>query len=180
VAVPPEEDAEISADALLGISANGSLDISAGGGRVGDSDLENLLSHRIGVLWKLMGREASRYLTRQYELTVAEWWMLAQLAQRSPRTLRWLADATFTDKAQMSRAAADLVKRGLVERQPDPGDARSVFFTITDSGREVSESSSLARHEINRRLLGSLSDEECAILYSSLDRLTAVMLDEEP
>jgi DNA-binding MarR family transcriptional regulator len=139
--------------------------------------LENLLCHRVSVLSKLMNRLAGRYLAREFDLTIAEWWMLGQLDQHSPRTLRWLAEATFTDKAQMSRAAAALVERGYVTRQTDPGDARSILFFISPQGKSVSDASGTERRDEDRKLLDLLSGEERGSLYSSLDRLTAYLLD---
>jgi len=139
--------------------------------------LENLLCHRVSVLSKLMNRLAGRYLAREFDLTIAEWWMLGQLDQHSPRTLRWLAEATFTDKAQMSRAAAALVERGYVTRQKDPGDARSILFFITPQGKSVSDASGTERRDEDRKLLDLLSGEERGSLYSSLDRLTTYLLD---
>ena len=138
--------------------------------------LEKLLCHRITVLSKLMSRLAGRYLAREFNLTIAEWWMLAQLDEYSPRTLRWLADATFTDKAQMSRAAAALVKRDLVQRRTDPADARSVLFSITTEGRSVSAASNAGRRAADRKLLSQLSDEERNSLFSSLEALTAFLV----
>ena len=140
--------------------------------------LENLLCHRVTVLSKLMNRLAGRFLAREYDLTIAEWWLLGQLDQHSPRTLRWLADATFTDKAQMSRAAAALVGRGYVRRQTDPADARSILFSITEIGKTVSDASGAARREADREMLDVLSGEERGSLYSSLDRLTTFLLDQ--
>jgi DNA-binding MarR family transcriptional regulator len=142
--------------------------------------LDKLLCHRITALSKLMNRRAGRYLAREFNLTIAEWWMLGQLDEYSPRTLRWLAEATFTDKAQMSRAAAALVERGLVQRKTDPADARSVLFSITTDGKGVSAASFAARRAANQALLSLLSDEERNALYSSLDTLTArLLIDSE-
>jgi DNA-binding MarR family transcriptional regulator len=138
--------------------------------------LEKLLCHRITVVSKLMNRLAGRYLASEFDITIAEWWMLSQLDEYSPRTLRWLADATFTDKAQMSRAAASLVERGLVHRKSDPADARSVLFSITAEGRAVSSASGDARREANRKLLSLLSPTDREALYSSLDELTASLI----
>jgi len=167
--VPPDEAAD-----------NNETATSAGAPTAADSQavfLENLLCHRVSVLSKLMNRLAGRYLAREFDLTIAEWWMLGQLDQHSPRTLRWLAEATFTDKAQMSRAAAALVERGYVTRQKDPGDARSILFFITPQGKSVSDASGTERRDEDRKLLDLLSGEERGALYSSLDRLTMYLLD---
>lgn len=165
-----EKDAEANMTTALATSSVA--------GEFQDVFLENLLCHRVTVLSKLMNRVAGRFLAREFRLTIAEWWLLGQLDQHSPRTLRWLADATFTDKAQMSRAAAALVQRGYVQRRTDPADARSVLFSITTQGKSVSEASGAARRDVDRKLLSLLSNDERGSLYSSLQRLTTYLLDE--
>jgi DNA-binding MarR family transcriptional regulator len=169
VAVPLDEEAKNN-ETHMQAAAPGSADLEP-------VFLENLLCHRVTVLSKLMNRLAGRYLAREFDLTIAEWWMLGQLDQHSPRTLRWLAEATFTDKAQMSRAAAALVERGYVTRQKDPADARSILFCISPQGKSVSDASGTERRDDDRKLLDLLSGEERGSLYASLDRLTTHLLN---
>jgi DNA-binding MarR family transcriptional regulator len=140
--------------------------------------LEDLLCHRVTVLARLMSRLAGRYLASEYGLTIAEWWTLCQLDQHSPRTLRWIADATFIDKAQLSRAAAALVERGFAQRRTDPADARSILFSITPEGKEISSASAGSRREADRELLALLSSDERESLCASLDRITEHLLAE--
>ncbi|MGI9257511.1 MAG: MarR family winged helix-turn-helix transcriptional regulator [Gammaproteobacteria bacterium] len=141
--------------------------------------LERLLCHRVTVLSKVMNRLAGRFLSAEFGLTIAEWWILGQLDQHSPRTLRWISEATLTDKAQLSRAAASLVERGYITRRTDPSDARSILFSITEEGREISTTSGVARRDVDRELLGLLSEDDREALCRSLDRITEFLLSED-
>jgi DNA-binding MarR family transcriptional regulator len=141
--------------------------------------LERLLCHRVTALSKIMNRLAGRYLAAEYGLTIAEWWILCQLDQHSPRTLRWISEATMTDKAQLSRAAASLVDRGYVTRRTDPSDARSILFSITEAGCEISQTSGAARRDVDRQMLGLLPEEDREALCRSLDRITEFLRSEE-
>ena len=152
------------------------------GARAGRSSLDlegrKPLTFRLIVLSKLISRQASRYLNKHYDLSVAEWSILTQLAEGSPRTLRQLAEITRTDKAQLIRANAALLKRGLVERELDPKDARSVLFLITPEGRELREEVQPTRREFNQTLMDQLSEEECRALGSGIDTLTNYLTDD--
>ena len=138
------------------------------------SDVEGrrLLTFRFIVLHRLISRQASRYLDKHFGLSMAEWWVLGQLGEHSPRTLRQLAEVTYTDKAQLSRASASLVSRGLVSRELDPKDARSVLFSITPEGVALKDLVRPGRREFNQTLLDQLSDEERRALNSAIDKLT--------
>ena len=148
-----------------------------GGGSSLDLEGRKLLTFRLIVLYKLISRQASRYLNKHFDLSMAEWWVLAQLGEHSPRTLRQLAEITHADKAQLSRASAALLKRGLVEREPDPKDARSVLFSITPEGLEVRDKVRPTRREFNQTLMDQLSEEECRALNSAIDTLTNYLDD---
>ena len=139
---------------------------------VSDIEGRRLLSFRFIVLHKLISRQASRYLGKHFGLGMAEWWVLGQLGEHSPRTLRQLAEVTYTDKAQLSRASASLVTRGLVSREPDPKDARSVLFSITPEGVALKDKVWPARREVNQTLLDQLSGEERRALNSAIGKLT--------
>ena len=139
---------------------------------VSDVESRRLLTFRFVVLYKLISRQASRYLGKHFGLSMAEWSVLGQLGEHSPRTLRQLAEITYTDKAQLSRASASLVTRGLVSREPDPKDARSVLFSITPEGMALTDKVRPARREFNQTLLDQLSGEERRALNSAIDKLT--------
>ena len=142
------------------------------------SERRKLLTFRLFILSRLITRQSSRYLKKHHDLSVAEWAILAQLADFSPCTLRQLAEYTRMDKAQLSRASAALSERGLLEREPDPKDARSVLFLITPEGRELREEVQPTRREFNQTLMDQLSEEECRALGSGIDTLTNYLTDD--
>jgi len=48
-----------------------------------------------------------------------------------------LAELSHADPSTISRQVAELVRRELVRREPDPSDGRASLLAITDAGREV-------------------------------------------
>ena len=142
------------------------------------SERRKLLTFRLFILSRLITRQSTRYLKKHHDLSVAEWAILAQLADVSPRTLRQFAGYNHIDKAQLSRASSALLKRGLLEREFDPKDGRSVLFLITPEGRELRDKVLPARREFNKKLMDQLSEEDCSGLDSGIDALTNYLTDE--
>ena len=64
-----------------------------------------------------------------------------------------------------------LVRRGLVEREPDPEDGRGALITITSAGRDLFEASAPEHLANARELLAGLTDEERERLGELLGKL---------
>ena len=141
--------------------------------------LEDLLTYQVCILAKLMDRASAAGLEAD-RLGVAEWRVLAQLAALSPATVRGLAARLRVDRAEVSRAAAALIARRLVKRALDPGDARSVLFSVTESGRALYRAIMPRRVELNRKLLGALTEHEAAVLRAACGKLMRLLEQDEP
>ncbi|WP_259917371.1 MarR family winged helix-turn-helix transcriptional regulator [Kocuria carniphila] len=61
-----------------------------------------------------------------------------------------------------------LVNSGLVERKPDPADARAVLVKLTRRGRNVIAAEDRHRNEVVARVLARLNDEELAALDAAM------------
>ena len=97
----------------------------------------NYLPFRITLLAKLLDRCTTRLLQANSGLSVAEWRVLAQLALSSPASVRQLAEQAWVDRAEVSRAAASLERRGYVERRENGRDRRSPLLFCTEKGHEL-------------------------------------------
>lgn len=97
------------------------------------------LAVRLIVLSRLISRQSSRFLNNKFNLSMAEWLVLGHLDTLRPLRLHELADITHADKAQLSRASGTLIQRGLVRKEFDLKDGRSVFFWLTEKGHEIKD-----------------------------------------
>ncbi len=111
-----------------------SLGKVAGAWRTGGRDF---LPFRITLLAKLLDRCTTRLLQANSGLTVAEWRVMAQLVPSSPQSVRQLAEQAWVDRAEVSRAAASLERRGYVERRENAKDRRSPLLFCTEQGRDL-------------------------------------------
>jgi DNA-binding MarR family transcriptional regulator len=89
-----------------------------------------------------------------------------------------LADEIGIDRTATTRYAARLVKAGLVEREPDPGDARSTLLRLTGEGRAAIDS---ARRRLVDRLDEIVADWtplEAELFATVLEHLVAKLRPE--
>lgn len=78
-------------------------------------------------------------LQRESNLRMVEYQVLAMLSDTPERTLRMssLAEVTNASLSRLSHLVDRLERRGLVHRQPDPGDGRFTNAVLTEKGSET-------------------------------------------
>jgi DNA-binding MarR family transcriptional regulator len=91
----------------------------------------------------------------QDELPDPEMTALTSLDHHGPTTPSALARVEQITPQAMGVTVSALVRRGLAERRPDPGDGRLAIVSLTESGRQVVRSKDSAR---TRQLAGVLSE----------------------
>ena len=104
----------------------------------------------------------------QGELPDPEMAALSRLDLAGPSTPSALARDSMITPQAMGATVSALVRRGLAERHPDPGDARLTIVSLTEAGRQVVRSKESARI---RQLAGILSErftsEELQVLLAA-------------
>ncbi|MEO6341397.1 MAG: MarR family winged helix-turn-helix transcriptional regulator [Caulobacteraceae bacterium] len=123
---------------------------------------------RILLLAKMLDRLNTRILQESAGLSLAEWRMMGQLMIESPASVRQLAEWSWVDRAEVSRAAASLEARGFVERQENPRDRRSPLFFFTAEGKKVAEQVLPLRRAFLSSLTAKLSKAQREALEEAL------------
>jgi DNA-binding MarR family transcriptional regulator len=86
-----------------------------------------------------------------------------------------LAGLSHADPSTISRQVAELVRRGLVRREPDPSDGRASLLAITDAGREACQRMRTLRRELFASAVAGWSDAELGMLASLLSRFNMAL-----
>ncbi|WP_316187994.1 MULTISPECIES: MarR family winged helix-turn-helix transcriptional regulator [unclassified Bradyrhizobium] len=133
-----------------------------------------IMSSRIIVLANLLRRGAVLRYKRLVGLSSVEFGILASLGRRRPISVAKLAASVGMDKGQISRALAELVRRGLICKTVNEKDTREILVSLSQAGRAVHDTILSAAVERNRRLLKDLSKEELQTLQRLIERLTTV------
>jgi DNA-binding MarR family transcriptional regulator len=137
------------------------------------------LSLRISFVAKLIERRTARVLNSRFGISVAEWRVLAQLARMGPMTVRELAERSWVDRAEVSRAAASLIARGDVLRTENPKDRRSPKFSATTAGRARAKAIAPTRDRFQALLAHQLSPTEMDVFLDGLLRLARTLVEDD-
>jgi DNA-binding MarR family transcriptional regulator len=89
---------------------------------------------------------------------------------QAPQRPGALAELSHADPSTISRQVAELVRRGLVRREPDPSDGRASLLAITDAGREVCAHVRRLRRELLATAVAGWTDIELATFGELLSR----------
>ena len=135
--------------------------------------LEHFLPYRLAVLTSLVSTKLAAVYARQFNLTVAEWRVVAILGRFPNATAGEIAERGALDKVAVSRAVASLVAAGRLVRVIDPTDRRRARLAMTTSGNAVYRKIVPLARDYEERLLASLTPEDRAALDRLLTGLTA-------
>jgi len=135
------------------------------------SPVHRFFIYKVGMLRRALDRYSTPAITDQFDVTLAEWRVLTLLYGSSPATVRELCDRLQADKAEVSRACAGLVKRGLASRRSDTDDARSTLITITARGERQHDAIVPVRQALQDELETALSRSEISEFHRLLDKL---------
>ncbi len=94
--------------------------------------------HHAALEWRQQLDRALRPLgltPTQFNLLASTGWL--DRTRPSPPTQQQVADHAGTDRMMASKVLRTLEERGLVTREPDPDDARSLRLRLTSEGRNV-------------------------------------------
>ena len=97
----------------------------------------DLLNFRLSELLGISGSLVTRICENEYGITREEWQFVAMLAELKVMSPSDLAARTTVDRSQASKTLRALMTKGLVERQPVPGDGRKAKVLLTQAGSDL-------------------------------------------
>jgi DNA-binding MarR family transcriptional regulator len=133
--------------------------------------LDRFIPYRLSVASNAVSGLISESYRKRFGLKISEWRIIAILAEGEQMTPQMLTEATRMDKIAVSRAATNLVERGLVDMFDNPGDRRSHFLRLTDVGRSLYAEIVPAALAMESALFSALTPDECATLETLLRRV---------
>lgn len=106
-------------------------------------------------------------------LTVARYDVLVHLDLAGGRLgLNALANAVVLSPSGLSKLLDRMQAAGLIERQPDPDDARATFASITSEGRALVRKTRRRHHPFLQHIFGDvLNDRDLADLIRIMNKL---------
>jgi DNA-binding MarR family transcriptional regulator len=133
--------------------------------------LEEFLPYRLVMLAEQVSQSLSRLYSERYGITNPEWRTLTALGQFGTMTSTEIGRHSRMHKTKVSRAVAELEKKGLLNRKISDADMRVANLTLTPRGEEVYRKLVPLALKFGDQLAGGLSAEEMAVLERVLTSL---------
>lgn len=135
--------------------------------------MERFLPYRLAVLTNLVSTKLAAAYAQKFNLTVAEWRVIAIVGRFPNATASEIAERGALDKVAVSRAIASLVAAGRLVRVIDPADRRRARLAMTNAGYNVYRKIVPLARDYERQLLAALEPEDLQALDRLLQSLTA-------
>lgn len=136
--------------------------------------LADFLPYRLSVVSNRVSRGLATIYQDMFDLTVAEWRVIAVLGSDSAMSAKDITEITIMDKVTVSRAVQRLIEAGHLSACPDAQDRRRQVLTLTKTGLDVFEAVVPLALAYEERLSQRLDDEERQELTRLLDKIGAV------
>ena len=115
-------------------------------------------------------RRISAHLER-YDLTLAQFGVLAQLQAAPDLSQQALADWLFVTKGNIVGVLNRLEDRGFIERRTDPEDGRTHLVSLTEQGAALAARVVPEHEELVAACMGVIAPEEQRALHQLLHTL---------
>jgi DNA-binding MarR family transcriptional regulator len=137
-----------------------------------NEELSRQLGAFVGFLMQTHGRDLI-HLAHEFELSFSQMKALHFLYGDDHVSVKSLGETLGLSLAAMSRAADELVQRGLVDRTEDPSDRRIKRLALTVQGRELVMKMRELRMAGFEQFVATLTPKEQAQLAKALEPILA-------
>lgn len=96
---------------------------------------------------------------------------LLALFEQDGLTQRELCDRVSIEQATMAKTLQRMERDGLIQRQPDPADARRAHVLLTDRAHDLERPLVAAAKRVNATATHGLSDQEVTAVMQALVRI---------
>jgi DNA-binding MarR family transcriptional regulator len=137
-----------------------------------DQELSRQLGAFVGFLMQTHGRDLI-HLAHEFDLSFSQMKAIHHLHGADDISVKALGESLGLSLAAMSRAAEELVQRGLVDRTEDPTDRRMKRLRLTNKGRALVLKMRELRMAGFEQFVATLSSKERAQLTKALEPILA-------
>ena len=140
---------------------------------------QETIDYFLKVVWQTV---ANRYnqLAAEFGITQSIGYLLINIDEKEGTTVTEVAGLLGLKSTSLSRMLSNLEESGLVYRQSNEGDKRSVKIYLTDLGKEKRHLARVVVRKFNDYLDAHISDAEKLQLTETLKKINQLTIDYKP
>ncbi|MEM0999297.1 MAG: MarR family transcriptional regulator [Bacteroidota bacterium] len=129
----------------------------------------------IKVSWLAIARMFST-LALEYGITVTAGFALLNISQETGTPATKIAPLLGMEPRSLTRLIKKMELEGLVRREPDPDDKRSVLIRLTDLGKEKKKIAKAHVESFNVKVRESVSQKDLRMFFDILEKINWVTM----
>jgi len=138
-----------------------------------DFQLDQAIGMQVNRTAFLMTEEiASRFSDHGYQLSAQDFGILYRLSEQGAMIQVEIAAIMMRDKTTITRRIDGLVKKQLVERNPDPDDRRYYRVSLTEAGEQALGTLLPLVSDFQQELLSNISYADKSITIKTLQHIS--------
>ena len=134
--------------------------------------LKEFLPYKISYLAGIIGKEINHLFIKRYDLSSAEWKVIALLYEQPKICASEITCYIALDKVAVSRAVKNLIVKNYVFKKAASIDKRRSLLTLTDNGQKVFKTIEPLVLKYEEKITRSLSKSEEKIFNELLGKMT--------
>lgn len=141
--------------------------------------LNQFVPYRMVHLAANISLSLSKIYKQEFDITIAQWRVLAQLAEQQKLYAKDIGKITSMDKSKVSRAVKGLESKQYLIKQTDKNDNRAAYLSLTDQGVLLYQKIVPKALQWEREFTGILDASEIRDLMKILSKLDKQILQVE-
>jgi DNA-binding MarR family transcriptional regulator len=133
--------------------------------------LEQFVPYRMVHLAANISVALSKIYKQEFDITIAQWRVLAQLAEQQKLYSKDIGAITSMDKSKVSRAVKALESKGYIQRKTDSKDNRAAYLSLTEKGKALYKNIAPKALQWERQFIAVLESKEHKELMKILEKL---------
>lgn len=133
--------------------------------------LEQFVPYRMVHLAANISVALSKIYKQEFDMNIAQWRVLAQLAEQQKLYAKDIGAITSMDKSKVSRAVKVLENKNYIHRKTDQKDNRAAYLSLTHQGRAIYQKIAPKALQWEKQFIGVLQDNEHKVLMKILEKL---------
>lgn len=133
--------------------------------------LKQFVPYRMVHLAANISLALSKIYKQEFDITIPEWRVLAQLASQKKLYSKNIGEITSMDKSKVSRAVKALENKHYLIRLTDKNDNRAAYLSLTTQGVALYQKIAPKALEWEKQLIAVLDESEYKSLLNILDKL---------
>jgi DNA-binding MarR family transcriptional regulator len=134
-------------------------------------DLQDFLPYRLSIVTNKVSRKLGNLYADRFDMSIAEWRVMAVLAQYKDLSADGVCLNTEMDKVTVSRVVTKLLNKKFIDRNFSDQDRRRSILQLSRSGYAIYAQIVPLAAGFERQLVDALSKQEQKQLNKLLDKL---------